>query len=339
MTRGLQLAIIITIVMSLTAIVSHSITAWLRIETTPSGYWVVGQGADRTSVFLAGSSLAGDGLSWGRIGDEFNLTIGGWGIAGSSPDEWEHFQGSVPGAKLMILVVSPYDLNEYFLSDFRAEVVPLEQTIRDLRESNAEWFFWKRVLSMYPQNYLRALFPSVGRSFGVIGGVREKFEMYAKTFFSLESEAGPTLSFNETASTPEFKRAKISNWSPGMMTRRLVGMRSASHDMQAFNGPKRLAFFRMLRQAQEQSRGVVVVLPVSPAYVKEFMTSEVKREFEQALADVRDSFPKVQWIRLDQLNELNSNKYFWDLVHMNVYGQKIATEEFLRQFAAVTNRQ
>lgn len=339
MSRGLQLVVILATVMSLTAIVSHSITAWLRIETTPSGYWVIGQGEGRTSVFVAGSSLAGDGLSWGRISDEFNLTIGGWGIAGSSPDEWEHFQDSVPGAKLMILVVSPYDLNEYFLSDFRAEVVPFGQTLKDLRESNAEWSFWKRVLSMYPQNYLRTLFPSVGRSFGVIGGVREKFERYAKIFFSLESEAGPTLSFNETASTPEFKKEKISNWSPSMMTRRLVGMRSASQDMQGFNGPKRLAFLRMLRQAQEQSRGIVVVLPVSPAYVKQFMTSEVKREFEQVLADVRNSFPKVQWIRLDQMNELNSNEYFWDLVHMNAYGQKIATEEFLRQFAAVTSRQ
>lgn len=339
MNRGLQLVVILATVMSLTAIVSHSITAWLKIETTPSGYWVIGQGEGRTSVFLAGSSLAGDGISWRRIGDELNLTIGGWGIAGSSPDEWEHFQDLVPGAKLMILVVSPYDLNEYFLSDFRAEVVPLGQTIKDLRESNADWSFWKRVLSMYPQNYLRALFPSVGRSFGVIGGGREKLEGYAKTFFPIESEAGPTLSFNETASAPEFKKEKVSDWSPSMMTRRLVGMRSASHDMHGFNGPKRLAFLRMLRQAQEQSRGVVVVLPVSPAYAKEFMTSEVNQEFEQALSGVRDSFPKVQWIRLDQLSELNSNEYFWDLVHMNAYGQKIATEEFLRKFAVVTSRQ
>ncbi|MDF0643875.1 MAG: hypothetical protein P0111_07570 [Nitrospira sp.] len=339
MNRGLQLAIILVTVIALTAVVSHGITAWLRIETTPSGYWVLGQGEGRTSVFVAGSSLAGDGLSWGRIADELNLTVGGWGIAGSSPGEWEHFQDSVTGAKLIIIVVSPYDLNEYFLSDFRAEVVPFGQTLKDLRESNSEWSFWKRVLSMYPQNYLRTLFPSVGRSFGVIGGVREKFERYAKSFVPLESEAGPTLSFNETASTPEFKRAKISNWSPSMMARRLVGMRSASQGMQGFNGPKRLAFSRMLRQAQEQSSGVVVMLPVSPAYVKEFMTLEVTREFEQALVDAQHSFPNVQWIRLDQLNKLNSNEYFWDLVHMNPFGQQIATEEFLRQLVAVKSRQ
>ena len=214
-------------------------------------------------------------------------------------------------------------------------MVPLGQTIKDLRESNAEWSFWKRVLSMYPQNYLRALFPSVGRSFGIIGGVREKFERYVKAFFSFESEAGPTQPFIETAS----KGTRISGWSPSMMIRRLVGMRSACQDMHAFNGPKKLAFFRMLRQAQEQSRGVVVVLPVSPAYVKEFMTSEVRREFELALAEARHGFPKVQWIRLDQLNELNSNEYFWDLVHMNSFGQKIATEEFLRQFVEITGRQ
>ena len=71
---------------------------------------------------------------------------------------------------------------------------------------------------------------------------------------------------------------------------------------------------------------------VADAYAKEFLTSEVKRGFEQALADAKHSFPKVQWIRLDHMKELNANEYFWDLVHMNGLGQKIATKEFLHQY-------
>jgi hypothetical protein len=77
---------------------------------------------------------------------------------------------------------------------------------------------------------------------------------------------------------------------------------------------------------------VVVVLPVSPAYVKEFLTEDVNREFEKALAEARTSVPTAHWIRLDQMNELSSNEYFWDLVHMNSYGQKIATEAFLARW-------
>jgi len=316
----------------LTAITSRSITASLGIETTPSGYAVIGESEGRTPVFMAGSSLAGDGLSWPRIARDLNLTIETWGVAGSSPSEWENFQHLVTGAKLTILVIPPYDMNEYLLSDFRAQVVPVGQTIKDLLQSHVEWAFWKRVLSMYPQNYVRTLFPSVGRSFGVIGGVREKFEIYAKTFVSLETESSPRLSFNQTVSSPEYKKVKISDWSPSKMIRRLVSMRSACQDIHAYNGPKKLAFFRMLQRAEEQSTAIVVVLPVSPAYSKEFITSEVRRDFERLVIEAQRNFPQVRWIRLDQLNELDSNEYFWDLVHMNVSGQKIATNVFLRQF-------
>jgi hypothetical protein len=57
----------------------------------------------------------------------------------------------------------------------------------------------------------------------------------------------------------------------------------------------------------------------------------VTREFEEMLADIQHKVPQAHWIRLEQLDELNSNEYFWDLVHMNTYGQKIATEVFLGQ--------
>lgn len=331
--------IIISVVVAITAIISRSITASLGIETTPSGYWVTGPGAGRASVFLAGSSLAGDGLAWKEISDVLNLRIEGWGVAGSSPSEWERFQHLATQAKVTVLVVSSYDLNEYFLSDFRAEVVPLGQTIKDLRQSRADWPYSKRLLSLYPLTYLRMLYPTAGRSDGVMVGVRENLRKLVRAVFPLESEAGPTLSFNETASTQEYKKEKISSWSSGRMLRRLASLRSACQGKHAFNGPKRLAFLRMLRQAQEQGRAVVVVLPVSPLYTKEFLTPEVKREFEEALTEAQHSVPKARWVHLDQLNELNSNEYFWDLVHMNSYGQKVATEAFLGQLMDFTSLQ
>lgn len=337
MSRRLQLVVIVCTVASIVAIISHGLIAWLKIETTFGEYWVTGPGRGKPSIFMAGSSLAGDGLAWGRIGNELNMRIEGWGVAGSSPCEWEQFQHLTTQIKLTFIVVSPYDLNEYYLSDFRAEVVPLGQTIKDLWHKRAEWPYCKRLLSLYPLTYLRILFPTAGRSDGVMVGVREKLKKLVGAASPMNSEAGPTLSLNETASTQEYKEEKISNWDPSRMLRRLAGLRIAGQGVHLFNGPKRLAFLRMLRQAQEVGRIVVVVLPVSPAYAKEFLTPELKGEFEQVLAETRRSVPQTGWIRLDQLKELNSNEYFWDLVHMNPDGQKIATKAFLTQFRKFSN--
>jgi Mg2+ and Co2+ transporter CorA len=143
------------------------------------------------------------------------------------------------------------------------------------------------------------------------------------------------MSLNEASTTKEYKKEKISNWSSGRMLRRLASLRSACQGIHTFNGPKRLALMRMLRQAQEQGLAVAVVLPVSPAYAQEFLNPEVKREFEEVLADLQRSVPQAHWIRLDQLNELNSNEYFWDLVHINSYGQRIATEFFIKQLKKI----
>jgi hypothetical protein len=46
--------------------------------------------------------------------------------------------------------------------------------------------------------------------------------------------------------------------------------------------------------------------------------------------------PQAHWIRLDQFDELRSNEYFWDLVHMNAYGQQIATVAFLGQLKKIS---
>jgi hypothetical protein len=40
---------------------------------------------------------------------------------------------------------------------------------------------------------------------------------------------------------------------------------------------------------------------------------------------------------LDRLNDLNSNEYFYDLVHMNPDGQRIATQALLGQLKEFTS--
>lgn len=330
MSRRFELLTIICTVALIAAFVSHSITSWLRIETAPGGYWVIGPGEGEASVFMAGSSLARDGLSWQLIASRLNRRIEGWGIAGSSPQEWERFQHLETHTKLTILVVSLYDLNEYFLSDYRAQVVPLTQTIEDLWQTDLDWTFHKRVLSEYPLTYVRTLLPTAGRSTGVIRGLREKAESYLNPLGDKEAEGASVLSFND------FKKETITDWSQGMMLRRLVAMRIACQGRHVFNGPKRLAFLRMLHQAREQGSAVVVVLPVSSAYVKELITTEVQQHFEEVVAEAQHSFEEVHWVRLDQLDGLSTNEYFQDLVHMNSNGQKIATEALLDRIREFT---
>jgi hypothetical protein len=339
MKAWLQFIVLMCAIATITAIASHSVVSWLRIEASPSGYWHVGPERARQSAFLAGSSLAGYALELGRISGELNLKIEGWGVAASSPSEWEQFQSRARETTLTILVVSAYDLNEFFLSDFRADVVPLGQTIEDLWHSGADWSYSKRLLSSYPLSYLRELYPTAGRSDGVMVGIREKLNRMGPAIFSMESESSPTLTFNEASSLQDKKTQKVTNWSPARILRRLAVLRSLSQGKHGFDGPKKLALLRMLRWAKQRGHTVVVVLPVSPIYAKEFLTSEANREFEAALAEAQHSVPEVNWIRLDQVNELNSNEYFVDFVHMNSYGKMIATEEFLRHFAELTSLQ
>jgi hypothetical protein len=66
------------------------------------------------------------------------------------------------------------------------------------------------------------------------------------------------------------------------------------------------------------------------------MSAQLALEFEAAMVDAQRYASRAEWLRLDRLSGLDSDQNFCDLVHMNVFGQKIATEAFqvwLRQHA------
>jgi hypothetical protein len=73
----------------------------------------------------------------------------------------------------------------------------------------------------------------------------------------------------------------------------------------------------------------MIVMPVSPIYQKEFLTPQVMQDFEDALADLQHRSPKTKLVRLDHLPDLDDDATFSDLVHLNMYGQRIATAAFL----------
>ena len=75
-------------------------------------------------------------------------------------------------------------------------------------------------------------------------------------------------------------------------------------------------------------------MPESPIYNAEFLTEAVRRRFEEFLAEAQQEAPEALWVRLDQVPELNSNQYYWDLVHLNAQGQAIATQVLLEKLKA-----
>ena len=327
--RATELILITLVVILLAALGSHLVVSWLGIRSGWGEHRVAGTEWNKPLANVAGSSLLGDALDVQLACRTLEQGMQTWFVAGSSPAEWVELQSRAPDAKLTIIGISAYDMNEHFLCDYRPDVVPLSHTIRDLIQSHSSWAFGKRVVSQYPVTRLRALFPTLGRSAGVTGGIRDHFEKFVRPGTKVESEAGPTAADWGGVVVDPTRLERISNWSPAYMLRRLTKMKSACQGQHSYDGPKRIALQRMLEQARRQGEVVVLVLPVSPAYQAEFLDAETKRKFEETVAEHQRADPGVRWLRVDQIPELNTNDVFWDVVHMNVYGKKISTEHIL----------
>lgn len=343
MGRKSQLAIALMVAMVIAACGSHFLAKWLSLKTTAGQKFIIGKPDGKSSAFLAGSSLATYGISWDDIAAQQDVAISVWGIAGSSPFEWEQFQPKAPDARVSYIVVSAYDLDEGMICDFRADLVPVGQAIKTLADAHTDWAYMKRDISQYPMTWLRTLFPTLGRSRGIMGDLRIKLGKLVKSSRPEKSEgaAGPRLQFGKTAVVDEYALEKISEWPKSKLTGKVAAMRASYQTSQSFNGPKELAFDRMLEYAEQRGRAIVVVLPVSQSYAKEFLSSKSAHDFEDALAERQKKNPRVQWVRLDQMQGMTADDNFCDLVHMNLNGQKRATDlflEWLKQTAQNTNQ-
>jgi hypothetical protein len=324
----------VTTVLSLSLLVAsvadHLFAAWLRLEEPLATFRRIGP-EEGPQVFCAGSSLLQFGLAWSEVSRSLGRGIENWPVPASSPDIWETSQRFATNTDLMLIGVSVYDLNEHHVSERRAKVVPVVQTIRDLRDSGADWELSRRLLNQYAQATVRTLFPTAGLTDKVHAGLRAK----ARAVLGLSSAAGdeenalvlptePVLEFGESTK-------RVSDWDNARMLRRVALLRSENGGEHAFDGPKRLAFNRMLGRARERGGIIIVVLPVSDGYADAFHTPDVRERFEAAVAQARQVAPDALVIRLDRVPGLTSNEYFSDLVHLNSAGRRIATDSFLSQ--------
>src|SRR5207249_7911694 len=129
-----------------------------------------------------------------------------------------------------------------------------------LLAAHADRNYSERVISQYPITWLRVLFPTLGRSRGIMGDLRIKIiNLIKPSSHTSESEAGPTIKFGKETADDEYKRQRMSDWSESKIIGKVVAMSVGFQGAHSFNGPKRLAFERMLQYADQRGRTFVVV--------------------------------------------------------------------------------
>ena len=333
MTRRNQLFLIVGGAVFVASAISHAAVRLFKLERSPRLVERIGVESQNTPLCAAGSSLLFYGLDWELISKALGRGIIKCGVPAASPSELEQVASPIQ-TDATVIGISLYDLNEHLLSDFRSEVVPFGGTVRDLYASNADWPFTKRLVGQYPLTYARTLFPTAGRSLGVMVGIRRELRQLLGRGAGT-SGAEPALTFEQRGSAVE----TIESWTEGRTLRNLAQIETGCQGRWEFNGPKRLALQRLVGRAQEKGHVFLVVMPQPPPFLKKFATAEVLQRFERALAEIGKAHPQVVWVRLDRAPVLQSSRCYWDLVHLNGTGQQLATPMVLEAVKGVTGPQ
>lgn len=335
---GRRLAGVVFLSLVLSSSANYFLAYWLGLS--PSAPWRAfsrGIGIYRRvgpesgpQVFCAGSSLVIWGLAWPEISESLGEGIENWSVGGSSPEIWEVFQQRRRDANMTIIGVSVYDLNEMRVTAERARYVPLIQTISDLWASGAEPALDRRILTQYAMTYVRFLFPLAGDADRVLAGLRSRVAQVLGLQASLVEHEGVVVERDGVLDATS--TMKVSEWSSARALRRIALLRAenrGSHEF--FRGPKRRAFQRILLRARQQGPVMVVVFPVSRAYAEEFLDKSALAEFERELNEVMAVAPEATLVRVDRVPGISDNGYFFDFVHLNSYGRRIATRVFLQE--------
>jgi hypothetical protein len=313
----------------------HLLGSWLEFSPPPRGYI----GAYRRvgpeagpQVFCAGSSLTVAALYWSEVSQTLGQGIETWSVAGSSPDIWEEWQLQGPRSTTTIIGISVYDLNEMHVAPDRANIVPLSRTISDLWSSHADSGLSHRLLTQYAFRYVKLFFPTAGNSDRVLVAVRAKVADLLGRQVSLAEHEGAVVEPSPPALAAGESTASVSDWSSGRLHRRIAVLRDENRGRhEFFNGPKHMAFQRMLLRARQRGRVIVVVLPVTREYSEAFLDDSSVAAFESEIHEATVIVPEATVVRLDRVPGISNPSYFLDLAHMNSLGRRVATEAFLME--------
>lgn len=308
---------------------THVLAALVGIPTrVATGHKRYGPSDRPVKALISGSSLTYSAIDWASVADRLGMAIESWPVPGSSPAEWEQLQRRSPQVTTTFVGVSLYDLNEVSVCEFRANIVPIRQTLEDLRAARADVSFVRRMLNWYSLTWLRSVFPTVGMSDRVIFGLRDR----GLSLLGRRNESGDTGAALQVVAD-EASTERVSDWPEGRLLRRLASMR-ANQGRPWFAGPKHQSLIRLLRRAREQGVVVVLVLPVSGPFQEGILQPADTSAYETSLSEVERAVPGVIWIRLDDISGITSAEYYSDLVHLNSYGRSIVSPEFMRRLDA-----
>ena len=333
MSRKRQFFVIVVTVLVLSSAGSHLVVRLLGIRTDGIERSRIPAASGEPALVL-GSSLTFFGVSFPQVAKAWPRPLITRSVGGCSPCELEPLAREVPEAARTIIGVSLFDLNESSICDARPTLVPIQQTVRDLLASGTDWPAAKRVVWSYPLPWVQKVFPVGGYSSAVIVTLRDKAGALLKRSAPAEPEARLSFKTDEDTVRPE----KLSDWDAGRVARNLSQIRAAGLARGRFDGPKALALGRILERTAAQEPPMVIVFPVSPPYRAAFASPAVAAEFEQALARARAHRPDLVMIRLDQEPALQSAEAFWDLVHLNDDGRRLATRLVIAQLSALPAR-
>ena len=332
-----MLAMFLLLSLVLASVADYVLVLWLEIPRPSTSFIGIYRRVGPESgpqVLCVGSSLTESALSWSKVSSALGQGIETWGVGGSSPDIWEEWQKQRPQSKVTIIGVSVYDLNEMHLADARANVVPLSRTIDDLWSSHVDSALSHRILTQYPLKYVRLLLPTAGNADKVLVGLRSKAAGLLGERNGLAEHEGVALEPPPPILDAGESTSSVSEWSSAHLIRRIAVLRAENRGHHEFlNGPKNRALHRMLIQARNQGRVILVVLPVSRPYMQEFIDESADASFQEAISQAMAIVPEATLIRLDRLPDISDPAYFTDLVHMNSFGRRLATQAFLKEVA------
>ena len=329
------LAMVLLLSLILASVADYALFFWLKVPRPPTRFIGIYRRAgpeNGPQVFCAGSSLTEAALYWSKVSAALGQGIETWGVGGSSPDIWEQWQKQRPQSNVTIIGVSVYDLNEMHLADARANVVPFSRTIDDLSSSHVDSALSHRILTQYPLKYVRLVLPTAGNADKVLVGLRSKLAGLSGRQGGVAGREGVALQPPPPILDAGESTSAVSEWSPAYLIRRLAVLRAEDRGHHEFlNGPKNRALHRMLSQARNQGRVILVVLPVSRPYLEELLDERANAAFEEAIRQAMAIVPEATVVRLDHVPNISDPAYFADLVHMNSLGRGLATQAFLKE--------
>jgi len=128
-----------------------------------------------------------------------------------------------------------------------------------------------------------------GRSDGVMVGLRGKLAKLLAPWFHIETEAGPTVAAGNATGTQNEQTEKTHRVARARLLRRISSCARVRRKA-ALRWTEETCPTPNVETCQEHGAVIVIVLPISPIYGREFLTPKAVAQFEASLSEAQAPF-------------------------------------------------